>query len=930
MMPVGSGRGEPQTTSASPVLVQVYVLLALLAASLFLIDLYLPLHTAAGIGYVAVVMLSLWVPGRIVTVHVAWACVAMAVAAAWFAPAETLWNRALCVLVVAATAFLGQMRRRAQEELSRSEQRYRALFTQSNDAIVVADAAADRIVDANDRARELVGSGGDLRGRQFSSLFVDPARAVEPLLAEVAAKGGAAAEGVVLRTPDNTALPCGMRASLVELDEQRCVQVVLRDIRAHQRAEQAIRTRAQQQAAVAQLGARTLERRELGELFDDAVAVVSSTLGVEFCKILELLDQGRNLRLCAGVGWENGLVGNTVLRNDGGHAGLGPVLDEPVIVDNAGAEPHLDSSDFLSRHGIVSGITVVIHIDGGAFGVLGAHTTRAREFSEDDAHFLQAVANLLGLAIQRLRADSLLQQSERRFRSLVEATSDCMWEVDRAGVITYASATIEKLLGCPPADILGLALVEMGAQAEANGVAGALRRAIDCGERIVRLERTVQHHDGRTVVLETSGVPIIDGAGAIVGVRGIDRDITERRQAARQLEEAMEAAQAANLTKSLFLANMSHELRTPMTAVLGFTESLLQGELAGEERQQATEIIRRNCRHLLDLVNDILDVSKIEAGMMRVERMPCSLIEILADVASVTQISARAKLVRFAVEFATPVPERISTDPTRLRQILMNLAGNAVKFTDVGSVRLTVALASEPAPLLSFDIVDTGVGVSEAQAKRLFQPFTQADISMTRRYGGTGLGLAISRELAVMLGGDIVLVRSAPNEGAHFRITIDPGALQGVALLERPDLRSGADGSGASPDADQPALDCRVLVAEDGRDNQILVRHILRRAGAAVDFADNGQVAVETALQAQAHGEAYDVILMDMQMPVMDGYQATAELRARGYQGKIIALTANAMEGVEDLCLDAGCDDYATKPIDRSALLGKLRAHLAR
>ena len=465
---------------------------------------------------------------------------------------------------------------------------------------------------------------------------------------------------------------------------------------------------------------------------------------------------------------------------------------------------------------------------------------------------------------------------------------------------------------------------------EAGKVAAALRRAFDNTAPLARVERTTAHRDGRPIVLETSAVPIFDAGGELTGLRGIDRDITERKEAAMQLEAAMEAAQAANRTKSLFLANMSHEIRTPMTAVLGFTESLLESDLAEEERHQAIQIIRRNCHHLIDLVNDILDVSKIEAGMMRVERIACSPLEILADVQSLMDTSAREKLVRFEVECATPLPQTIHTDPTRLRQILINVAGNAVKFTDVGCVRLVVQLCdAETGPSLQIDVTDTGVGMTEAQVGKLFQPFTQADISMTRRFGGTGLGLAISRKLAQMLGGDVALAHSAPGEGTHFRITIATGSLDGVAFDDERALDGRVEVVDDDAASEAAPLDCRVLVAEDGRDNQILVRHILQKAGASVEIVENGRDAVDAALAARSAGDAFDVILMDMQMPIMDGYDATASLREQGYDGTIIALTANAMEGAADQCRNAGCDDYASKPIDRKGLVEKLRASVA-
>jgi CheY-like chemotaxis protein len=304
----------------------------------------------------------------------------------------------------------------------------------------------------------------------------------------------------------------------------------------------------------------------------------------------------------------------------------------------------------------------------------------------------------------------------------------------------------------------------------------------------------------------------------------------------------------------------------------------------------------------------------------------------------------------FTVEHASPLPATVETDPTRLRQILVNLIGNAIKFTERGSVRVVLGLA-EPRPpdrpLLQIDVIDTGIGLSPAQLANLFQPFCQADSSTSRKYGGTGLGLAISRRLANKLGGDVCVVASAPGRGTHFRASVGTGPLDGVPLRGAgatastgtpadPARPAAVADSAPSPDSRaNPAraeerLECRILLAEDGPDNQRLISYVLRKAGARVTTAENGQCAVEQVLAARRGGEAFDAVLMDMQMPVMDGYEATKTLRHAGYQGPIIALTAHAMSQDRQRCLAAGCDEYASKPIDRAALLAVIRRCLER
>jgi len=410
-------------------------------------------------------------------------------------------------------------------------------------------------------------------------------------------------------------------------------------------------------------------------------------------------------------------------------------------------------------------------------------------------------------------------------------------------------------------------------------------------------------------------------------------DEMEKRVVQRtgELRMALETAEAASRAKSDFLANMSHEIRTPMTAILGYIGILSEEDNLSQLGHEHISIVHRNGNHLLKIINDILDVSKIEAGKMTVERIECSPSEIVAEMASLMRPRAIEKGLALDVVHRGRVPETIRTDPTRLRQILGNLISNAIKFTNEGGVRLVVSMA-EPSgsgnPLLGFEVTDTGVGMDPQQIAEVFNAFTQADESMARRFGGTGLGLTISKGLVEMLGGTLS-VESELGRGSTFRFAIDVGPLDGVHMLEgRTEVGPPAPTKGEQPPGAAVKLSARILLCEDGIDNQRLISFVLRKAGAEVSVADNGQIALEEVFQANEAGEPFDIILMDMQMPILDGYSATRLLREAGFDGPIIALTAHAMADDRQKCLDSGCDDYASKPINRAELLSLIDARL--
>jgi len=438
------------------------------------------------------------------------------------------------------------------------------------------------------------------------------------------------------------------------------------------------------------------------------------------------------------------------------------------------------------------------------------------------------------------------------------------------------------------------------------------------GESSDAVEMYVRPQDSRDGVwINLNGRPLRGADGGLLGGVVVFRDVTAAKRSEEMLHNAKRAAEAANTSKTAFLANMSHEIRTPLSSILGFSELLRRGVGTPEERNVYLDTISSSGRHLSALIDDVLDLSKIEAGRMEFERVQCSPHQIMTEVLSVLRVRAQQKALSLEGRWMSGVPETILTDPARLRQLLMNLVGNAIKFTEQGSVTLVSSVDREgPEPRLSIEVRDTGIGIPPDRIEGVFNPFEQADSSITRRFGGTGLGLAISRHIAQGLGGEIQ-IESTPHSGSTFRVRLETGPLEGVRFLSDPPTEAlvSAPAAGAAESGfDLSGL--RVLLVEDGQSNQQLISLVLEQAGAEVTCAGNGREGVTSATRSQ-----FDLILMDMQMPVMDGYTATECLRNLGYELPIIALTAHAMRGDREKCLAAGCSGYLTKPINIDELL---------
>ncbi len=511
-----------------------------------------------------------------------------------------------------------------------------------------------------------------------------------------------------------------------------------------------------------------------------------------------------------------------------------------------------------------------------------------------------------------------LRRQSRFLRALIDHLPHQAWLKDVEGRILTANRALAQSYGLLPSALEGLRDVDLLSPQKAAAYQNDENNVMHTGMPLIREASLDQIPDS---LYETYLAPVFDDENQILGTVGFARDIKPQRQLESELALRVREAETAIRAKSAFLANMSHEIRTPLTAIIGFGESLLETSQTPEERNQAIQTILRNGRHLQELIANILDFSRIEAEEHPIEPGKIALLPLLSEVHALAVSLAQGHQLHFSTHLMPPLPETIRSDATWIRQILINLIGNAVKFTSPpGTVRLIVSLDRD-AEQLVITIQDTGIGIDQADTGHLFKPFSQADASITRRFGGTGLGLSISRELARRLKGDI-RVFSLKNLGSSFVITLATGPLDPVTLIEE---AAGLSIQTDTLDLQQtlPCLQGRVLLAEDTPDNQQLISLLIGRAGAQAIIAQNGEEALEIAQSAE-----FDLVLMDMQMPVMGGLEASELLRMTGFSQPIIMLTANASDSDKADAEQAGCNGFLTKPIDQQAFFSTLEQYL--
>ena len=516
-----------------------------------------------------------------------------------------------------------------------------------------------------------------------------------------------------------------------------------------------------------------------------------------------------------------------------------------------------------------------------------------------------------------------LRETERRLRDVVDAAGEYIWELDAAGNYTYLSERVVDVLGYSIDTLIGRHALTYVPPEDLEADSKKSDELLASKQAFRDFEHRMLRGDGTIIWLSLNGVPVTNAIGEISGYRGAGLDITKRKTFEQDLIREKEAAQAADRAKSEFLAVMSHEIRTPLNSVLGFADLLGESTLDSEQKEQV-DMIRRSGDALLILLNDILDFSRIESGKMPIQPTAVEIRNCLRDVTDLYRATAQSKGLTISVSVDDAVPNSLCTDPGRLRQILLNLIGNAVKFTASGGVSITAKPGDvDPGdgrfPLV-VEVADSGIGIPPERIGRLFKPFSQVDSSTTRRFGGTGLGLAISKRLSELLGGTVSLVKSSA-AGSVFALSLPL-----VTVPRQEEVAESSSADALTPERVQ-AASWRVLVVEDNPVNSMLAQRMLASLGFESDSQSNGLLGCE------AHEkDRYDIIFMDLQMPVMDGLEAAKAIRQ--YEAAspqplqpayIIALTADAMSGDRDRCLQAGMNDYLGKPIRRAEMSAVLR-----
>jgi|GEM_PF-4488037 len=592
-----------------------------------------------------------------------------------------------------------------------------------------------------------------------------------------------------------------------------------------------------------------------------------------------------------------------------------PFIDDSTLAQEAQSAEHFE---FLKKLNFRSCIAVPLKSRNRNVGVACFFQGESmRRFSSHDLWFFNEIAFRVGMAVENACLYEKTKTQADDFSALAETIPHQVWVGRAEGATEYVNQRwmdytgLDRSVGGMDAQQLTLYLIHPDDMKIVEQIVGEAAKKSTEYEMEVRCRR----HDNEFLWHNIRGVPVKNQKGEIERWVTTITDINERKVTELALRKAKDEAEKASREKGAFLVNISHEIRTPLTAVIGYSELVKDQGCSSDESKKWLDAVIRNAKSVAQIINDILDISKIETGRMVVEFKNLSVNELLQDVAAVFDIAVQSKHLTLKI---LPLPAMtLYSDPSRLRQILINLIGNAVKFTNHGGVEVGVRTSNSNPGRVEFRVCDSGIGINREDRNLLFQAFAQADSSLTRKYGGTGLGLVLSKKLAQTLGGDVYLESSEPGKGSCFVCTLN-SKIELSGVQETHQLPSISVIAGA-------LRDLHILVVEDSEDNQLLLKRILQGQHANVDSAMNGQQGYEMAL-----ARNYDLVLMDVQMPVMNGYEAIKKLRAQGYDRPIIVLTAHALEEEKQKSLASGGTDFLTKPVDKKALFETISKYVRR
>lgn len=636
----------------------------------------------------------------------------------------------------------------------------------------------------------------------------------------------------------------------------------------------------------------TLPMKDLMTLICERTQTITKAAGA----VIEIVD-GDDLVYAAASGTMGKYVGFRI-NSQGSMSGLAVRTKEVLHCRDSETDSRVDRVATRAV-GARSMICVPLQQKDSPAGVLKVVHGEANRFGDAEVAALRLMANLLAARLAHAAASATaesalasLRENERKFRTLFESAMNG-FILSSEGILLEANQAACELFGYSPAEFRGRDLMDLVVPNEREVQRQHVRNAA-VGSR----EVTCRRKDGSFFTADAIG-RTIEMAGLTLRLSTFT-DITEKKRAEQALRESAEKSREAAAQKASFLANMSHEIRTPLNGVVGMLQ-LLEDTGLNEKQTEFARIAKQSADTLLTLVNDILDFSKLEAGKIQLENIAFDLHGLVLDLHKVLLPNAQAKSIQFKCDIDATTPKGVQGDPTRLRQVLTNLTVNALKFTEQGGVRVRIASREG---LIRFEVHDSGIGLDELAMARLFQPFTQGDISTTRNYGGTGLGLSICKQLVEQMQGRIGAESAGASRGSCFWFEVPLTAVPNFRPADRP----------VAHHYEGTAL--RVLVVEDNAVNRMIATASLKKMGHAVETAENGKLALD------AQGRTpFDLILMDCQMPVLDGFETTRELRRRGDLTPVIAMTANAMQGDRERCLEAGMNDYIAKPMEFVALV---------